>query len=66
MASSDCSTGTTSSFRPSHGPEDEQAQQQPSEHVERSPTHEPAFTSTHTQVGKQIVDSNVTKNVQVG
>lgn len=51
MAPFGCFAGTSSSFRPSYGPEDEQTQQQQSQHAERGPTNEPAFTSKHTQVG---------------
>lgn len=46
-----CFAGSPSSHRPGYGHEDEQNQQQQSQHVERSPAHEPALPSQHTQVG---------------
>lgn len=45
-----CLTGPSPSFRPSDGSEDEQAQQQSSQHVERGSANEPTPPSMHTEV----------------
>lgn len=43
--------GTSPSLRPGDGSEDEQAEQQPSQHAEGGPAHEPALPPQHPQVG---------------
>lgn len=53
----DCLTGPSSSLGPGDGSEDEQAQQQQSQHVERGPADEPALPSMHTQVCEAITDT---------
>lgn len=51
-----CFPGASSGFRPSHGSEDEQAEQQPGEHAERGAANEPALPSVHTQVGNRLTE----------
>lgn len=46
-------SGTSSSYRPGYGSEDEQTQQQQGEHAERSPANESTLPSKHTQVCDQ-------------